>query len=412
MNRKPFHLGLVAVLLGGMIFALNNCADMLPSAPEPEDVLAEPVAELTPDQLREHLRGDGEFGRIFGESAGLGPVFVSNGCQSCHIGDGKGHPLTTLTRFGRYNDGVWDAMPEQGGPQLQNRAVGGYPPETVPEAATGVTRLMPPAVTGLGYLEAVPDEAILALADPSDANGDGISGVPNYVPPRDYFTPQPSHIPNEGRYIGRFGKKAGAIDLMQQTVTAYLQDMGITTDFEPRDIYNPQAGHFTGDVAADPEVSAEIVNQVVFYIRTLKAPPRRQANDPEVQAGERLFGIIGCAGCHAPSLYTGPSDIQALSRVVIHPYTDLLLHDMGADLDDGYTEGTALTSEWRTPPLWGLGLAEDSQGGSPFYLHDGRARTLETAIEFHNGEAAASRSAFQRLSPTEQQQLLQFLRSL
>jgi len=390
----------------------SSCADILPPAPQAESVLAEPIEDLTSDQLKNHIVGDIEFGRIFSQEEGLGPIFVSNSCESCHVGDGKGHPLTTLTRFGRYSGNSWDPMPEQGGPQLQHRAISGYPPEEIPSAATGVTQLMPPAITGLGYLAAISDATILALADPEDTNSDGISGVPNYIKAKSYFTPRPFHRENNGRFIGRFGKKAGAIDLLQQVVGAYLQDMGITSDFEPEDIFNPSAGNFTGNATPDPEVPASTVNNVVFYVRTLKAPPRRNADNPDVQTGETIFANIGCASCHVPTLTTAPSDIAALSEKTIHPYTDLLLHDMGPNLDDGYTEGTALTSEWRTAPLWGIGLAEDSQGGSPFYLHDGRATTLEAAISFHGGEANTSRENFNNLSETEKLQLIQFLKSL
>ena len=397
-------------LVIGIFFAIAvaavGCSDILPSPPEPETVLAEPVADLTPDQLREHIRGDEEFARVFSEKDGLGPIFVSVGCESCHIGDGKGHPLATLTRFGTYNGNQWDPLLDKGGPQLQERAVSGYPPETIPAEATGVTRLTPPAVTGLGYLEAITDAAILAMADPNDSNGDGISGIPNYIDPPDYFTPLPSHIPENGKYIGRFGKKAAAINLLHQTVNAYIQDMGITTEFEPLDLFNTAAGNFTGDVAPDPEVSSEIVKQVVFYIRTLKVPPRRNELDSEVVSGEALFSEIGCADCHVPALTTGPSDITALSNIEIYPYTDLLLHDMGPELNDDYTEGTAETSEWRTAPLWGIGLAEDSQGGTPFYLHDGRATSLDAAISFHGGEAAGSRERFNNLTESEKLSLI------
>jgi CxxC motif-containing protein (DUF1111 family) len=405
--------GIIYILLLCTAFIIAvACTELLPPAPEPETVLAGPIEDLTPQQLRDHLVGDEQFGRIFSQEDGLGPIFVSNACESCHIGDGKGHPLTTLTRFGKYSGGVWDPMVEEGGPQLQSRAIAGYPPETIPGDATGVTRLMPPAVTGLGYLAAVPDAVILELADPDDSDDDGISGVPNYIQPSEYFIPSPSHIPSNGKYIGRFGKKAGAIDLLQQIVTAYKQDMGVTSDFDTQDIFNVRAGQTTGDFVDDPEVSAAIVNNVVFYVRTLKVPPRRDENDIDVIAGENLFNQINCSSCHSPSLVTGFSDVTALSNKTIHPYTDLLLHDMGSELDDGYTEGTALTSEWRTAPLWGIGLAEDSQGGSPFYLHDGRASTLKAAIGFHGGEASNSRDEFNNLSTNEKDQVIIFLKSL
>ena len=395
-----------------LLVVVGGCDSLLPSAPEPEAVLAEPIPDLTPTQLATHLAGDEEFARIFSPADGLGPLFVAASCESCHVGDGKGHPVTTLTRFGRYDGETFDPMLSHGGPQLQHRSIPGYPAEVIPSEATGVTRLMPPAVTGLGFLEAVEDAALLALADPDDADGDGISGVPSWIDPPDFFTPEPHQIAREGRYIGRFGKKAAALNLLHQTVGAYLQDMGITTDFALDDTHNIQAGVFTGDNAPDPEVSSDVLKNVVFYVRTLKAPPRRNESDPDVRAGEILFDQIDCARCHVPMLMTGKTDVEALSEKVFHPYTDLLLHDMGPDLDDGYTEGSALTSEWRTAPLWGIGLAEDSQGGQAFYLHDGRATTLREAIDFHRGEAAISRSRFDRLSPEAQEQLLAFLQSL
>ncbi|WP_456424643.1 di-heme oxidoredictase family protein [Rhodocaloribacter sp.] len=395
-----------------LALTVGGCEVFLPEAPASETVLAEPMEGLTSSQRATHVAGDESFARVFGVEDGLGPVFVAASCEGCHAGDGKGHPLTTLTRFGRYVDGVWDPMRASGGPQLQHRAVPGYTPETLPASATGVTRLMPPAITGLGLLEAVEDDALLAFADPDDADGDGISGVPNWILPPDYLGEMSGRIQKDGRYIGRFGKKAGAINLLHQIVTAYREDMGITSDFAPEEIFNVAEGPFTGDDVPDPEVSPDEVRNVVFYVRTLKAPPRRDAEAPDVQAGEALFEAVGCAACHRPTLRTGPSDVAALHNRVIHPYTDLLLHDMGPDLDDGYTEGTASTAEWRTAPLWGLGLARDSQGGRPFFLHDGRAESLEEAIRFHGGEAAPSRDAFFRLSPEEQGQVIQFLNSL
>ena len=405
MKKRYYLAGMLALVLG-------SCDAVLPSAPEPEAVLAEPIPGLTPSQQATHIAGDEEFARIFSPADGLGPLFVAASCEGCHIGDGKGHPVTTLTRFGRYDGTTFDPMPSHGGPQLQHRAIPGYPAETIPAEATGVTRLMPPAVTGLGFLEAVDDATLLALADPDDADGDGISGVPNWVVAPDFITPAPNRIEQDGRYIGRFGKKALTLNLTHQTAVAYLEDMGVTTDLLVEDTHNTQAGVFTGDNAPDPEVSFDVLKNVVFYVRTLKAPPRRNEDDPDVRAGEARFAEIGCAGCHTPTLTTGTTDVETLSQKTFHPYTDLLLHDMGPDLDDGYTEGSALTSEWRTAPLWGLGLAADSQGGQVFFLHDGRATTLREAIGFHGGEAAASRTAFDQLSPEAQDQLIAFLESL
>ncbi|HYE95800.1 MAG TPA: di-heme oxidoredictase family protein, partial [Rubricoccaceae bacterium] len=311
-----------------------------------------------------------------------------------------------------------------GGPQLQHRAVPGFVPEVLPAEATGVARFSPPAVTGLGFLEALEEETLLALADPDDADGDGISGRVQLVDSTDFIAEIVSlgailagdqgspPRPINGRYIGRFGRKARAINLLEQTVTAYVQDMGLTTDLVPLDVFNVQVGPQTADGVPDPEVPSSVVSSVVFYLRTLRPPPRRAADDPDVRAGEALFAQIGCAACHIPTLQTGFSPIAALNRVEIHPYTDLLLHDMGPELDDGYTEGTATTAEWRTTPLWGIGLAVRAQGGQGYFLHDGRARSFEEAIEYHGGEGAQSREAFRRLTPQEHDRLLRFLRSL
>ncbi len=202
------------------------------------------------------------------------------------------------------------------------------------------------------------------------------------------------------------------MNLLHQTVTAYHQDMGLTSDLVPEDLFNRQVGTFASDDVPDPEVGSSTVSAVVFYLKTLKPPPRRNPQDPDVLAGEAHFAAVGCAGCHLPTLRTGASPLTPLHQADFHPYTDLLLHDIGTELDDGYTEGIALTSEWRTPPLWGVGLASAAQGGLSHLLHDGRAKSLPEAVEFHGGEGAASRAAFRALSPTQQAQVVRFLESL
>jgi len=401
------------------------CNTILPDAPTPEGVLEGPVPGLTGQQLAAFLSGDGEFSRRFAPADGLGPIFVATSCESCHVGDGKGHPLFNLRRFGRMGtDGVFDPMRYEGGPQIQNRAIFNYISESVPGGATGSSLFTAPAVTGLGFLEAVEDATLLALADPDDADGDGISGRVQLIGASEFIAEvarlelifdegDPGrHTQIGGRFIGRFGKKASAINLLHQTVTAYREDMGLTSDLIMEDPVNPQVGNFSGDNVPDPEVPSNTVSNVVFYLKTLRAPPRRDTESADVKAGEALFTASKCSRCHVASMTTGPSRIAALDRTVFHPYTDLLLHDMGPELDDHYTEGSALTSEWRTAPLWGIGLAESAQGGRGFFLHDGRAASLSAAIEFHGGEAAASRTAFRGLTAAQQGQLLAFLRSL
>jgi len=180
----------------------------------------------------------------------------------------------------------------------------------------------------------------------------------------------------------------------------------------PQELYSGRSGGIVADAIPDPEAAGSVVDAVVFYLRTLRAPPRRRATSADVASGDSLFRRIGCASCHTPTLRTGRSSIAPLDRVEFHPFTDLLLHDMGPELDDGYTEGNATTSEWRTAPLWGVGIAERAQGGTPFYLHDGRAHSLRDAIRFHGGEASRSRAAFNALTPAQQEQLLAYLRSL
>ena len=411
-------------LSGAILLMLTACDALGPSAPPDELLLAGPMEGLSPAQIRQHIRGDEAFGRIFGAADGLGPIFVAESCERCHAGDGKGHPVFNLTRFGRMTPSGFDPMRSSGGPQVQSRALPGFPVETVPTAATGSAVFMAPAVTGLGLLEAVPDALLLSLEDPDDRDNDGISGRVQLVDESDVVAEVVSlesvldgitGFPREridGRFIGRFGKKGSAISLLHQTVTAYREDMGVTSDILPTDPIPPELGGFGSDGVADPEVSSAEVQAVVFYLRTLRPPPRRRADAADVREGEALFAAIGCATCHLPALQTGPSAIRALDRVTFHPYTDLLLHDMGPELDDGYTEGRATTAEWRTAPLWGIGLAERSQGGQRFLLHDGRARTIPEAIGFHGGEGAASRAAYGALTAAQQAQVLAFLESL
>jgi CxxC motif-containing protein (DUF1111 family) len=205
-------------------------------------------------------------------------------------------------------------------------------------------------------------------------------------------------------YIHRFGKKAAAYDLLDQTVNAYNQDIGITSTFDPIDTYS--------GLSIDSEVSDNTIRDIVGYLQTLKAPIQRNQNDPQVTNGKSLFNQIKCASCHQPTLTTGYSPIEALSYKDFSPYTDLLLHDMGSGLDDGYTEGNALTSEWRTPPLWGLGLSPSTQGGQYFLMHDGRAKSIEEAILMHGGEATNSETGYQNLSQQEKDALIKFLESL
>lgn len=384
------------------IIAIVSCEKMLPPEPKDDEVLDGPMDGLTSAQLSLFLKGDAAFSETFTTETGLGSIFVATSCISCHAGDGKGHPFTTLTRFGQ-TDSTGNQFLNFGGPQLQNRAIPGFSPEQIPAGAT-FSKFTPPAVTGLGFLAFVSDADILAMADPNDLDGDGISGVPNWINIPSYIIAHQNAITQNGKYIGRFGKKAAAYNLLHQTVNAYNEDIGITS------LYSPFDAH-TG-LEIDPEVSTQTVNNVVFYLQTLKAPVQRNQNDAEVIQGKNIFNQINCASCHKPTLKTGYSPIEALSYKEFNPYTDLLLHDMGNQLDDGYTEGNALTAEWRTPPLWGLGLSPNSQGGQYFLMHDGRAKSIEEAILLHGGEATNSKTLYQNLSQQEKDALLKFLKSL
>jgi CxxC motif-containing protein (DUF1111 family) len=385
------------------IAILQACTKLQPAAPADDELLDGPVEGLTYEQSRQFLAGDVAFNdEIFTTQNGLGSIFVATSCGNCHAGDGKGTPFTTLTRFGQ-TDSTGNQFLHLGGPQLQNRALPGFTPEQLPAGAT-FSKFTPPANTGLGFLELVSDADILAMADPNDANADGISGVPNYEYLPAFIQPFGNAIPRNGKYIHRFGKKAAAYNLLHQTVNAYNQDIGITSTFAPNDVYS--------GLNIDPEVSDVTIRNVVFYLQTLKAPIQRTQNDAEVLQGKNLFKQIKCGSCHTPQLQTGFSNISALSNKIFFPYTDLLLHDMGSGLDDGYTEGSAKTFEWRTPPLWGLGLSPNSQGGQYFLMHDGRAKSIEQAIQMHGGEALQSKNNFTQLSATEKNALLKFLKSL
>ena len=298
---------------------------------------------------------------------------------------------------------------------------------------------------GLGLLEAVPETDLLTLTDPDDRNGDGISGRANYV----WDT-------TENRYaIGRFGWKANQPSLLQQTAAAFNGDIGITSSFAdqqpctdrerqcddalrnpprndpqrnaPPPPQNPlslgallppprneSAQHKPADTLASPtfEISDDTVQTVAFYSGSLAVPAQRNADDPQVMRGQAIFAQAACTSCHVSELHTGSQPtVAALSNQTIHPYTDLLLHDMGAGLADGQVNYRASGSEWRTAPLWGIGLLE-TVNGYAYYLHDGRARTLEEAILWHGGEASASQQAFVNLSAADRDALIAFLKSL
>lgn len=392
-----------------------------------------------------HNVGDDIFSQTFVSApalhfGGLGAIYNNVSCISCHHNDGKGTPTlgdvqsSLLARISiPGTDAHGGPLPAPGfGLQIQDKAVHGEPeakvtvtyteiPFTFPDGETvslrkpayHVTdpyiplpsgymisvRLAPP-VFGAGLLELIPEQAVLSHADPADANGDGISGKANYV-----FNPLTNKME-----LGRFGVKANVSTVQVQVASAFQQDMGITSSIFPQEssLGQPQ---FDG-LQDDPEISDSILNATVFYVRTLAVPARRDVHDSICLRGERLFAEINCTSCHLPSVRTGVDvRLPMLSNQLIHPYTDLLVHDMGDGLADGRPDYLANGNEWRTMPLWGIGLFSKTNG-TPYYLHDGRARNLTEAILWHGGEAEKSKADFVKLSKADRNALLEFVSSL
>ncbi|HTA20324.1 MAG TPA: di-heme oxidoredictase family protein, partial [Polyangia bacterium] len=279
-------------------------------------------------------------------------------------------------------------------------------------------RLARPLI-GMGLLEAIPEADILAHADPTDCDGNGIKGVPNVV-----------YDPEDGTMkIGRFGWKASKASVRMQAAEALNLDIGVTTSVYPKhDCGSAQAGCTSADKAT-PELTDDDLLKITTYMRTLGVPARRDLAVPAVVRGEALFASLGCVGCHEPNQHTGTtSPFLELQNQVIHPYSDLLLHDMGTDLADNNSQNefVATTSMWRTPPLWGIGLCDEVSAGFQMdqtlnpapnngpchYLHDGRAATLLEAVLWHGGEAAAVQKKVVALPSADRDALVAFLKSL
>ncbi|MCI0448843.1 MAG: thiol oxidoreductase [Chlorobi bacterium] len=411
MSKKYIYNYLVIFSLSLALVAVFHSCDFFLTPPVADDeTLDGPIEGLTSDQLRMFFLGDEQFNKVFSFNEGLGPIFNNTACGSCHVDDGKSHPSANLKRFQKnLGNGTYDPLTELGGLQLQDKSIPGYPAETIPPEANAISVRSGPIVVGLGLIEAISDSTILAYADPNDQNNDGISGKPQLISAPSFLNLPPG--PYGGKYLGRFGRKAGAINLLQQTVEAYHQDIGITTDLIPSENYNPLAGGYI-DPVPDPEVTSNTVQFVVFYLKTLKPPIRRMQNDLKVIAGNTKFNEIGCNRCHVPSMQTGYSPINALSYKQVNLYSDMLLHDMGDELADNFIEGKANEREWRTTPLWGLGIIHNATGGMPFYMHDGRTSDLIEAIRLHGGEAEAIKQAFMNLGETDRQNVIAFLKSL
>jgi CxxC motif-containing protein (DUF1111 family) len=258
-------------------------------------------------------------------------------------------------------------------------------------------------VFGLGLLAALSEETLAGLADPDDEDGDGISGRLNRV-----WDPKSNSV-----QIGRFGWKANQAGLEQQNTGALLGDIGISSPLFPsQDCPPPQSACQAAVTGGDPEIDQEKIDFLVTYTNLLAVPARRDVDQPEVLAGKAIFSELGCASCHIPKLETGELDgFPEVSGQTIRPYTDLLLHDMGEGLADHRPDFLADGREWRTPPLWGMGLSQNVNHHTRL-LHDGRARDASEAILWHGGEASAAQAAFKALNERERARLLRFLSSL
>jgi len=383
------------------------CDQLVTEAPAMGDVFDAPIEGLSPGEAAAFARGDAEFARRFAPATGLGPVFNNASCAACHSGDGRGFLENALHRIGSADD---DFLRTLGGPQIQDKAIPGAEAEAIPPGVAVSTRL-PPPVFGMGLLEAIPESTILALVDSSDRDGDGISGRPNWVHPAE-FVPAREPGGGAGLKLGRFGRKAQNSSILQQVAEAYLQDIGITSDFLPVENRNPRASVPVEalDHVADPEIPGSTVLAVAHYVRSL-APPAPGVGTALVSEGAALFTTAKCASCHVPALQTGPSVIPALSNRTARLYSDLLLHDMGDVLADGRPDGSATGREWRTTPLWGLRLMRQFLDGRALLMHDGRARSIEEAILLHGGEAAASHDAYTRLSAEQKRALVAYVES-
>ncbi len=406
---------------------------------------ATPAPNLSPSNFSRHLEGDLTFEQIFVTApaevnAGLGPVFNNNSCVSCHIRNGRSKSAMTgdelsgflirLSISGENENGGPKPAPFFGG-QLQNRAVVGVDREAnfttneieeIVEFVDGSTAklLKPqfvitepyqplpadlmisprvaPSVFGLGLLEAISEETILAIADENDADGDGISGKPNMV----------WNITAQAHTLGRFGWKAENPTGLQQTADAFHQDMGITSSMFLEESCTDQPNCQDDGIA---DIDDDFLEVTSFYFQSLAVPAVRNYDDESFLKGQALFEEANCSACHTPKHTTANGLIPELSNQTIFPYTDLLLHDMGEGLADNRPSFEANGREWRTPPLWGIGLLPVVNGHTRL-LHDGRARNIAEAILWHGGEGEDSKEAFRQMSAEDRNALVSFLEGL
>ena len=363
---------------------------------------------------------------------GVGPLFNANACTQCHSADGR-KPVYAAS--GQLTDAILFRLGDkQGaahayyGEQMQHQSIdpsiategrmhytatasqNGKPAGVAfdftptdsnqPLGQTAISGRISPQLVGMGLLDLIPEVDIIAAADPNDSDNDGISGRVHWVDD------------DQQQSVGRFGWKAINVSLRTQNANAMSQDMGLTTSvfMAPNCTVN-QPICWTAPSGGTPEVSESSLDAVTDFMTALAVPERRIDDLSTFNAGAKLFAQVGCASCHTPKQKTGDSArFPLLSQQTIYPYTDLLLHDMGAGLDDGVKEKNAESYEWRTPPLWGIGIvARDPQAR---FLHDGRASSLSDAILWHGGEAQSAKTRFSQLSTTEQQTLMTFLNGI
>lgn len=374
---------------------------------------------------------------------GLGPTYNQTSCMACHPGLGRAHPpmsevdpgsglLLRLSIAGSNEHGGPLGIPEFG-TQLQTSAISGASAEGMliyslsnifesypdgqpyilhqpshsvlnPHAPLGSDALQSlrigSPVYGVGLLELIPPSEIMERYDETDANADYISGRLNYC-----WDPV-----SQSMRMGRFGWKASAADIRHQTAMALAEDMGVNTDiFFPLDVSEGQSN--VANINTDFIQPAALVQQLYEYLRRIQVPAIRNTQDAQFKRGRAIFQAIGCEHCHRETLHTGASDLAELSYQTIHPYTDMLIHDMGEVLSDNRPDYSASTNEWRTPPLWGIGQTLLVNPLATF-LHDGRATTLEEAILWHGGEAHWSKEDFKQLDAADRAALLFFLQSL
>ena len=401
MRGRVIGSVLILLILATPSFAQRRRATG-PPPPAPAPVLGGPLAGLTAAQRQLFNQGRDEFREDEDVVDGLGPIFNGRSCVECHnAGAPGGAGRRTVTRFGTITNGAFNPLANLGGSLLQERAIGpregsprAFTREIVPAAATIVARRRTPALFGLGLVDATPDATFIALAQQQAARNDGTAGRATLV----------QNILAGMRTIGKFGWKNQNPTLFQFAGDAYLNEMGITSPHFPNEnCANGNCAELAFNPAPGLNDGGEDVQALTDFMVML-APPARGAITADVTAGEAVFTQIGCASCHVATLQSGSSNVAALNRQTYHPYSDFLLHDMGS-LGDGIVQGEAGRNDIRTAPLWGLRTF-------PTFLHDGRANSIEQAIQAHDGQGRASRDRFNALNATQRQRLTAFLNSL